>query len=506
MAIAYDDWEIAPPPGMVLLPPTGITGEKLAQFLTAEVMPYFSMERMRLNKLEMWGCGSQPMARACGNMGNLEKKVLQRFARSPWIPLMVSTFAQQLIVEGYRREGDTQNDDAWRTWEFNDMKSQQFAINRATIISGYSYVRVTDGTGPDGNAMAVVRGVDPQNAFGIYEDPCAEFPTYLLERKFDGGYRWWTQDSYTDLKWDGYNGFPSGYAPGTLPAQGSFSVVKETPHAYGVVPFIRYVNQMDLKGRCWGDVEPVILIAARMDKTVLDRLLVQHYNSFKIRWGTGLEQPDTEEGAVAERWQLQNGDFLFTSNEQAKFGTLDETMMDPFVAAYRSDLETFIATSQLPPDLAGQVANIAADALEGARRSSYQKLYEKQAMLGQSHARVLRLAAHLEGREEDATDFSARVHWQDVQIKSLAQAADALGKICTQLGVPKQGVWDMIPGVDPARIKEWEENYFDDSGPDGRLNKFLREMNVTPSGMTPGRGGTNSTANQAPVNENPPTP
>lgn len=471
----FDGWEIEGPPAPVKLPTSDLSGEALAKYLNDYVAQAFDYNKERLQKLEAWGTGKQPETRNHTHP-NSEKRVLQRFARNPWMRLMVDTFAQQLYVAGYRQEGSKQNEEAWQTWEFNDMKTQQLAVARATMIYGYSYVRVTDGLGPSGESMAVLRGVDPQNAFGIYDDPFAEYPLYMLEKRYNGTYRWWTETGYSIIN----------------RVDGEFQFISAHAHSYGVVPFVRYVNQVDLQGRCWGDVEPLVELAARMDKTIFDRLLVQHYNSFKIRWAIGLEQPDSEEAIAGQKFRMANETVLVSSNPDAEFGTLDETRMDPFIAAYKNDLESFLNNAQLPPELAGLVANLSADAMAGARRSTEQKLYEKQTVLGQAHARVMRLAARIEGRGDDANDFSARIHWQDMSVTSLAQFADAWGKMCDQLGVPRWAAWRRIPDVDQAELKEWEDRYFEDD----KLVKFLREWDAKPSGQTPGAGGTTAMQNQ----------
>lgn len=472
--------EILPEP--IPYPPRKSSRKKLLEYLSNDLMPAFDHERCRLQKFEDWATGRQPEAKNL-QQKNKEKLLLQRLARNPWMPLMVSTFAQQLRVDGYRKEGSTENEEAWDTWQFNEMAAQELSINRAVITYGYAYLRVTAGEQvAKGRKMAALTGVDPQNALAIYADPYSdEYPEFLLERRFNGTYRWWTEDSYLILTWDG----------------SLFKFVEEVSHNLGVVPFVRYVNQIDLKGRCWGDVEPLMELAARLDKTAFDRLLTQHWNSFKIRYGTGLEQPDSEEGVAAEKIKLSNEAILLSSNPEAKFGTLDETNMAPFIQAYESDLKTFLAAAQLPPDLAGLVANLAADALEGARRSTYQKLIEKQVMLGKAHSQALRLAAQIEGRDEDAEDFSAQIHWQDTSVISLAQFADAWGKIADQLGVPKEHIWPKIPGVDQSEVAAWKEGLLSDE----KEAKFLRELNIKPAGQAPGPGGPNSTRNQPKPNE-----
>lgn len=488
MVTYYSDDLFLDSPGDPVPMPPDSNGRALIKYLNTELFPAFDHERQRIRKLEAWGNGRQPEVRPLKR--NTERAVLQRLARTPWIPLMISTFAQQMVVDGYRRDGDMENREAWKTWEYNDMHSQQLSLNRATMMAGYSFLRVTDGIGPGGENMAVMRGVSPARAFAIYEDPYGdEYPEYVLEKRFDGKWRWWFNgEGYHSMQFDG----------------SKFKILETKEHAYGVNPFVKYVNQIDLEGRTWGEVEPVIDLAARIDKTAFDRLLVQHFNSFKVRWATGLEQPDTEEEVAQDKIRIANEDILIASDVQAKFGTLDETSMSGFIDAYKSDLETLISVTQLPPNLVSLVVNVAADALDGARRQTYQKLFEKQTIMGARHAQALRLAAHIEGRDDDAQDFSARVHWQDVEVRSLTQFADAWGKIVDQLGVPKWAAWGKIPGINQSEVQEWK-NHWDDNDP---LIQYLRDMNVKPAApqgnpagsVADGRGGPNSTRNQPSLN------
>jgi hypothetical protein len=106
--------------------------------------------------------------------------------------------------------------------------------------------------------------------------------------------------------------------------------------------------------------------------------------------------------------------------------------------------------------LTGKVANLSADAIAELRAGLTQKVSERQKLFGKAHAQALRLAAHLEGDETAANDFRSRVTWQDMQIRSLAQAVDALGKAAQMLGIPPKALWSRIPGVEKADVDEWE--------------------------------------------------
>lgn len=450
--------------------PVALSDALLTKFIKEKVWPDFDKEIKRLRGLEAWGRGLQPVPQV---KKNRERQSLQEISRTPWMKLMVSTFAQQLIVDGYRNEGSNANAEAWTTWLRNQMPSQQIAINRATLMFGYSYLKVTVGDDPvSGRPMAVMRGASPTKTYALYEDSYSdEWPVYVLERTSDTLFRWWDDDGWSDLEFK----------------EGDWKLLSSGGHAYGHPPFVRYANEIDLEGRCWGEVEPVITLAMRIDKTGFDRLLVQHYNSFKVRYATGLEQADEEEQIAADKLLLSQGEMLVSSNADAKFGVLDETSMDSFIDAYKSDLLSYLSVCQLPLTTAGQIVNVAADALAAGNRPTIQKLHEKQILFGASHNQALRFVNEIEGRADEAVDFDMSVHWMDPEIMSLAQFADAWGKMVDQLGVPKWGVWPKIPGVTQSEVEGWKSDYLSDD----KLIKFLREMDEKPAQQ----GGPNSAQN-----------
>ena len=154
--------------------------------------------------------------------------------------------------------------------------------------------------------------------------------------------------------------------------------------------------------------------------------------------------------------QLRQDDILIAEDNDTKFGTLDASDLSPFIAAYRNDVETLAAVTQTPThELTGQMANLSAEALAAARASLNQKVHERQKSFGASHVQALRLAVALEGDEQYSSDQTARVTWQDMEIRSMSQAADALGKMAVQLSVPPTALWAMVPGVEKTDVAEW---------------------------------------------------
>jgi len=236
---------------------------------------------------------------------------------------------------------------------------------------------------------------------------------------------------------------------------GRIDYIEERRHNAGVAPAVRYSNQIDLEGRTPGEVEPYVQVAERINKTTYDRMLVQHFNSWKVRTATGLDMPNDPEDRERVKLLLRQGDIL-TGEEGVQFGTLDETSPDGLIKATDEDVKILAVVTQTPVHaLTGDLVNLSADAIAESRAMADLKVNERKVGFGDSNEQVLRLSAHIEGRRDDAADFSIRTDWADLQSRSMNQAADALGKMATMLKIPVELLWDRIPTVTPEIAKAW---------------------------------------------------
>ena len=227
---------------------------------------------------------------------------------------------------------------------------------------------------------------------------------------------------------------------------------------------VRFANQLDLEGRTPGEVEPFIPVAGRIDQTTFDRLVVQRFASWVVRTIAGMAKPDDDTDFQAEKLRLQVEDILVAEDPDTKFGSLPATPMDGFIKAAESDIQALAAVSQTPAhELLGQMANLSAEALVAARASLNRKVEERKHAFGQSWEQTLRLAARVMGDLEGARDMQAQVRWRDMETRSLAQAADALGKIAQMLGVPVEMLWERIPGWTDQDVKRAKELVGDDT-------------------------------------------
>lgn len=423
-----------------------------------ELYPGWDRDRARLRRIDWWYRWEQediPLPRVV----TTELRKLAHLSRVPWLTLVVTATAQAMYVDGFRSELDRDDTEAdeeqqasppWRTWLANGMDRRQIALHRAALAYGWSFGKVLPGEDPvTGRSMSVIRGVSPRKLFALWEDAAEDdWPRYtmqVVEHRKNGEMLVRVLDDEAEHELSiGDGGTDVEY------------LALKGVHGAGVTPVVRFANMLDLEGRSPGEVEPHIPLAARINKTAYDRLLTQHFSSWKVRYVTGMAEPDTEEDAVRKKLQLRQDDILVAEDADSKFGTLDASDLSPFIAAYRNDVETLAAVSQTPThELTGQMANLSAEALAAARASLNQKVTERQKSFGASHAQMLRLAVALEGDETYSADPTGRVTWQDMEIRSMSQAADALGKLAEMLHVPPTALWALIPGVEKTDVAEW---------------------------------------------------
>jgi len=445
----------------------------VVELVKDRLLPAFFQEKARLDRIDLWYRWQHEDIKM-PRTANPEMRALAELSKTPWLGLVVTTVAQAMYVDGYRSPDLPDNSTAWRTWQANDFDNRQIAVHRAALAYGQSYVRVLPGE-LNGVSTAVMRGVSPRKMLAVYAEPAEDdWPMYTIQVDKSGN------DLMIQVLDEEQQYFLSTTGEGA-----KVTFIESRVHNAGVCPVVRYANMLDLDGRTDGEVEPFIALAGRINKTSFDRLLTQHFASWKIRTVTGMAEPDSEDEARRKKLKLRQDDLLIAEDADTKFGTLDETPLDGFIAAEESDVEKLAAVSQTPASaLTGKIVNVAADALAQARAPLTQKVTERQKSMGKSHDQALRLGAALENDDAAAQDVMAHVTWQDMDIRSLSQAVDALGKAVTMLHVPPEALWARIPGVTKSDVDEWKR-LVAQGDPLGNLTSMLDSQMGAGSGNQP---------------------
>lgn len=427
-------------------------------------------ERQKLDRIDAWArWDHEPPHKP--TQATAEYRELAARSQAPWGDLIVSSVAQTLYVEGYRRPEAPEDSTGWNIWQANGMDSRQVAIHRAVLTYGVAYGLVLPGkVALTGQPMPMMRGVSPREMFAFYADPAwDEYPVYAIRVKPNGPEKlrvWFYDDEQVfTFDVDGIDGRP-------------VPVGEPEAHAIGVCPVVRYTNRFDLEGRAAGEVEPFIPVLGSIDQTKFDRLVVQRFASWIVRTISGMSVAESAAaaGTTVEqaKMKLKVEDFLVAEDADTRFGALPASPLEGFIKAHESDLTVLAAVSQTPAyELLGQLANLSAEALAAARASLTAKSDERKHTCGETHEQFIRLACHVLGDADGAADSNAQVRWADTSIRSIAQAVDAFGKLVQMLGFPPEVLWPKVPGMTQQDVDEAKAITAERGGMDALLQELV---------------------------------
>lgn len=447
------------------------------------LLPIYDAELVALNRIDRWARWEHDDPHIPRAATREYQELIGR-SQTPWLTLVVTSVAQSLFVEGYRDKSG-EDSPAWTYWQQNGLDRRQAAVHRDAVKYGTAYATVLPGVDILGDPMPTIRGVSPRSMVAFYDedDLDADFPEMALEvRKLRGGGR--KLKLYDSLAVHNF----------MQDSESGLRFVGSREHGARVCPVVRFANQLDNEGRSSGEVEPYISVAARIDQTTFDRLVTQRFNSWIVRTVTGMAQPELDEEANVAAIRLRQEDLLVAESPDTQFGSLPATPLDGFIAAKDADIRDLAAVTQTPPHhLLGQVSNLSAEALAAAEATLARKVEERRHAFGESWEQTLRLAAWIDGNEAAAADTESQVRWRDVESRSLAQTADALGKLAQMLGVPPQALWERIPGVTQQDVEAWKA-----MAEDNALDMLMNEVRagMTSPEKTPGVPGAQPSQGQ----------
>jgi SPP1 Gp6-like portal protein len=421
-----------------------LSQEKALEALHKLLWPAWLAEKEELDKIDLlWRNEHEHFA--VPRQATTEHKALRELARTPYLGLIVNAITQGLHVDSYRSPTVADNDPGWKTWVQNGMPKNQNPIHRAATGYGLGYLRLVKG-----DPLTVMKPRSPRQMLTLYADPAYdEWPMWAMEVIANG-----PDKSYMVEAIDNDGNIYRFSVGDDTGEKAEFIEAIDGEADYGFCPVVRYTYDLDTEGRTRGVVEINRTTALRIEKTDYDRLLAQHFNSWKVRTIAGMAEPDDTEDLNRKKLKLAQEDILVAEDPDTKFGTLDATALDGFIKAKESDVESLAGTGQVPGTaLTGKVSNLSAEAITELRSGLNLLQFTLKTSYGQSHNQALRAAALLEGRQPD---YDAGVTWQDLNTLSLAASVDALGKACTMLGIPPEALWSSLPGFTQSDVKTWE--------------------------------------------------
>lgn len=362
----------------------------------------------------------------------IEVHQLARISRVNLLRFVVASRVQSMYVDGFRAPRASDDAEAWRAWQANGMDARQIGIHRAALSYGASYMTVLPG-----DPVPVMRGASPRHLTAVYGDD-DEWPRYALQKR-RSDWRLFDEQAVYTLARDG-----DGFRVVSTAEHGA--VMDGRP----VCPVVRYTETDDLDDPVTGVVWPLRNLQDQINVSSFDLKVAEHYGAFKVRYVIGWLAENEE-----ERLKLSAAKLLTfeESPKEIQVGEFSETNLGGYIDSREASLRHLATVSQTPVhELTAQLVNLSAEALAAAEASHRRAVGENQTCIGESHEQALRLASSYMGIEPDP---AASVRWRDTESRSLAQVADALGKLAAQLGIPPAELWERIPGVTDDELDRW---------------------------------------------------
>lgn len=370
-----------------------------------------------------------------------EVRILAKKARVNLMRYVVASRVQDMYVDGFQTETSPDNVPAWDIWQANQLDARQIGVHRAALTFGAAYVVVLPG-----KPSPVIRGVSPREMTVGYGDDDVWPVAGLWKLR---GRRWRLVDETYVWELEGDD-------------DGTPTVLNAAEHGAGVCPIIRFRDTIDLDCDVEGVVEPLCELQDQVNVTSFGLLVAQHYGAFRQRYILGWI-------ADSEAQALKTGASRLMMFEDGpndiSVGEFAQTELRGYIESREASIRHLATVSQTPVhELMGQFVNLSAEALEAARASHHAGVEENRIAAGEAWEQVLRLASELAGKP---VEDSASVVWRDTTMRSLSEAANALGTLSEKLGVPPKALWSRIPGVTQHELDQWkamadEPGAFDD--------------------------------------------
>lgn len=381
---------------------------------------------------------------------------LLKQARSNYVGLVVDATAERMQVDGFRL-GDAEVGDpqAWRIWQANNLDADSDLVITEAVKTSRAFVLVAPN--PAGAATPLVTAEDATQCIVAYR------PGSRRERA--AGLKSWVDDWTGELMATLYlpDGLYKFQAP--LPKQGMTTKPKWTsrevrgepwpaPNLLGEVALVEVPNRPDLLGEAHSEIEDVLDIQDRINKTLIDRLMAQEFSAFRQRWATGYELPEDEHGQPVEPFKAAVDRLWVAEDPNVKFGEFSATDLRPYLDAVDADVQHLAARTRTPAQyLLGKLSNVNGETLKATESGLVSKVRQRQRPLGEGLEDVVRLYLKAAGDTRDLSKIE--VIWHNPEFRTEGELVDALVKMST-LGVPHEALWERW-GASQTEIAQWRK-------------------------------------------------
>lgn len=388
-------------------------------------------------------------------------------SRSNWCALIVDVVDERLRIDGIRSTKEVVLDDTlWGWWEANNMGLIASEVHTEALKLGVAYASVwpnQPGLPPK------MMGESPMSTYVDIDDVTHEpLAAIRIWRNHNDGYLFadFTTPEYqfklvstrpfTEEVVRGWRHYKvSGYDVAQVAWSFRTDVESAIVNKIGVVPYVVMSGRPDLLGNHHSEIEGLLPIQDRINKTTFDRLVTQEMTAFPQRWVTGIDIPsDPTTGEPREPFDAAVDRVWTLSAPDGRFGQFPQSSPEGYLAANTADIQAMATQSRTPPHylIAGMGQFPSGESVRATEYGLTRKINARQLAFGDPWGDFLRLAAKTFGDDVLANDSKVAVRWAQVEAHSEAEVADAILKLSGIPGVPIEPLLSRA-GLDPTTFE-----------------------------------------------------
>jgi hypothetical protein len=381
---------------------------------------------------------------------------LLKQSRSNYTGLVVDATAERIQVDGFRLGDEDMGDqEAWRIWQASAMDADSDLLITEAVKVGRSFALVAPN--PDDASTPIITAEDATQAIVAYEPGS--------RRRRAAGLKTWLDDWTGQLMATVYlpDGLYKFQAPN--PQNGVTTAPRwvarqpkgeewPAPNLLGEVPLVEIQNRPDLLGEAHSEIEDVLDVQDRINKTLIDRMMAQEFSAFRQRWMTGYEVPTDDNGQPIEPFKAAVDRLWVIEDENVNIGEFSATDLGPYLDSIEADVQHMAARTRTPAQyLLGKLSNVNGETLKATESGLVAKVRQRCRPLGEGLEEVVRL--YLKAASDGRDLSSIEVIWHNPEFRTEGELVDALLKMST-LGVPHEALWERW-GASQTEIAQWRE-------------------------------------------------
>jgi hypothetical protein len=405
---------------------------------------------------DKWYSGPHPAPQGYKQAQQMLNRLLNMTGAN-FIALVVDAAVERLHIEGFKVAG--QNDsDLWDIWQSNSMDLGSEMVFLESLACGEASILVDPELNPDGfptitpehplqTIVECMPGRPRQRAAGLKMFIDDMGPMKMVAATV------YLPDQVVNYVAEAprTGGLSANQVP-RFERQDSSSGT----HDLGEVPLIAFPNRPRMLTPGTPEFDRAVPIQQRINKTILDRLVMQDFSAFRQKWMTGVEIPtDPETNQPVDSFKSAVDRIWSVPDPAARMGNFEADDISQLLAGVADDAKHMAAVVPTPPHyLLGDLVNLSAEALKAAEAALVSRVRAHMRHLSEPAEAVGRLALRAAGKDSP-TAAAMETLWRNPEFRTEGELVDALVKMRT-LGVPLQALWERW-GATPQEREAWPQ-------------------------------------------------